>query len=252
MNWAEIIVQFKQLSILGFAKFKAGVENIFFHNRSNQKILLKIALNVFVLTLILMILFNYPSVFSKMALKIASKERNYADSTALASFESNLNKSISALNNKLSARIPKNHYMVINTASNEFALYKGNELIKADKCSTGSYILLKKGNKQEWMFKTPKGEFKIRGKTKEPVWKKPDWAFVEEGLPVPSPNHSSRFEYGVLGDYSLNLGDGYLIHGTLFQRFLGLPVTHGCIRLNDENLALVYKNMSIGSKVFIY
>ena len=71
-----------------------------------------------------------------------------------------------------------------------------------------------------WMFKTPKGVFQIRGKTTSPVWKKPDWAFVEEGLPVPSVNHNSRFEYGVLGDYALSLGDGYMIHGTLYQRFL--------------------------------
>lgn len=160
---------------------------------------------------------------------------------------------VAALDKKLSANIPKNSYLVVNSTANEFYLYKGTNLIKSDICSTGSYILLK-GNdsKKEWMFKTPKGEFKILNKTKDPVWKKPDWAFVEEGLPVPSANHSSRFEYGVLGDYSLSIGDGYLIHGTLYQRFLGLPVTHGCIRLNDANLELVYKSLPIGAKVYIF
>ena len=102
------------------------------------------------------------------------------------------------------------------------------------------------------MFKTPKGEFRIQYKTTSPVWKKPDWAFIEEGLPVPSIDHYSRYEYGVLGDYALSLGRGYLIHGTLYQRFLGLPVTHGCIRLNDENLKLIYNSLSEGSKVYIY
>tara|TARA_A100000171_G_scaffold51544_1_gene66192 strand:+ start:371 stop:1027 length:657 start_codon:yes stop_codon:yes gene_type:complete len=160
---------------------------------------------------------------------------------------------LAVLDKKLSANIPKNNYLVVNSTVNEFYLYKGTNLIKSDICSTGSYILLKgNDNKKQWMFKTPKGEFKILNKTKDPVWKKPDWAFVEEGLPVPSPNHSSRFEYGVLGDYSLSIGDGYLIHGTLYQRFLGLPVTHGCIRLDDANLELVYKSLPIGSKVFIF
>jgi len=160
---------------------------------------------------------------------------------------------LAVLDKKLSANIPKNNYLVVNSTVNEFYLYKGKDLIKSDICSTGSYILLK-GNdsKKQWMFKTPKGEFKILNKTKDPVWKKPDWAFIEDGLPVPSPNHSSRFEYGVLGDYSLSIGDGYLIHGTLYQRFLGLPVTHGCIRLDDANLELVYKSLPIGSKVFIF
>lgn len=159
---------------------------------------------------------------------------------------------IKLLNFKLAMKTPKSHYLIINSASNEFSLYKGETLVKRDKCSTGSYVLLKNGDQQQWMFKTPKGEFRIQGKTTSPVWKKPDWAFIEEGVPVPSANHHSRFEYGVLGDYALNLGNGYLIHGTLYQRFLGLPVTHGCIRLNDENLDLVYKSLSQGAKVYIY
>lgn len=163
-----------------------------------------------------------------------------------------LNLDISRLNRQLDSRLPRSWYLVINSSSNEFTLFNGKELIKRDKCSTGSYILLKNGEDQQWMFKTPKGEFRILGKTTAPVWKKPDWAFVEEGLPVPPANHYSRFEYGVMGDYALNLGQGYLIHGTLYQRFLGLPVTHGCIRLNDENLELIYRSLPVGSKVYIY
>jgi L,D-transpeptidase ErfK/SrfK len=163
-----------------------------------------------------------------------------------------IEREIAQLDKKLNAKRPASYYLVINSASNEFALYRGDKMIKTDKCSTGSYILLKNGAEQQWMFKTPKGEFRIQGKTTSPVWKKPDWAFVEDGLPVPSANHYTRFEYGVLGDYALSLGDGYLIHGTLYQRFLGLPVTHGCIRLNDENLELVYRSLQVGSKVYIY
>ncbi len=163
-----------------------------------------------------------------------------------------IKKEITLLDKKLLSKKPKSNYLVINSTSNEFKLYKGDKLVKSDKCSTGSYILLKNGENEQWMFKTPKGEFRIQGKTTSPVWKKPDWAFVEEGKPVPSSNHSSRFEYGVLGDYALSLGHGYLIHGTLYQRFLGLPVTHGCIRLNDENLELVYHSLQVGSKVYIF
>ena len=159
---------------------------------------------------------------------------------------------IAALDRKLNAKKPKSYYLIINSASNEFTLCKGDKMIKKDKCSTGSYILLKNGEEEQWLFKTPKGEFRVQGKTTSPVWKKPDWAFIEEGLPVPPPNYYTRFEYGVLGDYALNLGQGYLIHGTLYQRFLGLPVTHGCIRLNDENLELVYRSLRQGSKVYIY
>ena len=131
-------------------------------------------------------------------------------------------------------------------------LYKGNWLVRKGVCSTGSYVRLEYDGQKRWIFRTPKGLFQIRSKTKNPVWKKPDWAFVEEGKSIPPPDHASRFEYGVLGDYSLSLGDGYLIHGTLYQRMLGMPVTHGCIRLGDADLETVYNTMKPGDRVLIY
>ncbi|WP_286756570.1 L,D-transpeptidase [Roseivirga sp. UBA838] len=198
---------------------------------------------------VLVVLFNLQPL--AIALVTISWSPGVSDSTLMA-LEHTGQKELEELDQKLRANVPKGHYLVVNSTVNEFYLYKGEQMVKKDICSTGSYVLLKKSEKEKWMFKTPKGEFRIRNKTKDPVWKKPDWAFVEEGLPVPSANHPSRFEYGVLGDYSLSLGDGYLIHGTLFQRFLGLPVTHGCIRLDDENLELVYKSLPMGSKVFIF
>jgi len=143
-------------------------------------------------------------------------------------------------------------YIVINTTDNKFALYKNKQLIREGSCSTGSFTMLKgKGNKK-WVFKTPRGQFTVRGKRTNPVWTRPDWSFVEEGLPIPSPRDESRYEPGVLGDYALTLGDGYMIHGTIYKRFLGMPVTHGCVRLNDEDLDVVFHTLNVGSKVYIY
>lgn len=184
--------------------------------------------------------------------KADNRKLEHLSTEALAEVEKELLREINTTQWKLKRKTPRSYYLVINSTLNEFELYRGGELIKNDKCSTGSYILLKNGVDQEWLFKTPRGEFRIQGKTTAPVWKKPDWAFVEEGLKVPEANHHSRFEYGVLGDYALSLGQGYLIHGTLYQRFIGLPVTHGCVRMNDENLELVYNSLQVGSKVFVY
>ncbi|HOO99115.1 MAG TPA: L,D-transpeptidase family protein [Bacteroidales bacterium] len=143
-------------------------------------------------------------------------------------------------------------YLVINTTDNLFYLYRNRKLVREGHCSTGSFKLLKTEEGRSWIFKTPKGKFTILGKTTNPSWKKPDWAFIEEGLPVPSADHHSRFEYGVLGEYALSLGDGYLIHGTIYKRFLGMPVTHGCVRMNDEDLEAVFYTLNIGSKVYIF
>ena len=160
---------------------------------------------------------------------------------------------ITRLDRKLAGFIPTQTYMVINTTDNRFFLYKSGKLIREGFCSSGSYTLLRtEDGEKEWIFRTPKGRFTIHGKITDPPWRRPDWAFVEEGLPIPSESDPSRWEYGVLGDYALSLGDGYLIHGTIYKRFLGMPVTHGCIRLNDDDLKAVYNSLNIGSKVYIY
>ncbi len=163
-----------------------------------------------------------------------------------------LKKQVELLNRKINRLTPGSVFLTINTTENSFRLYKNNQVIWRGKCSTGSFVHLEVDSTKSYLFETPKGALTVQSKITNPVWRKPDWAFIEEGLPVPPQNHSSRYERGVLGDYALSLGDGYLIHGTLYQRLLGMPVTHGCVRMGDEDLEMVFKNMQVGSKVFIY
>ena len=166
--------------------------------------------------------------------------------------DKDLTDDIGRLQKKLERLTPGGVYIITNTSDNHFYLYQNRKMIREGLCSTGSYIKLETDGKKNYVFETPKGVFTVKGKITNPVWHKPDWAFIEEGLPVPPAGDPSRFEYGVLGDYALALGDGYMIHGTLYKRFLGQPVTHGCVRLNDEDLEAVYKTLPIGAKVFIY
>lgn len=163
-----------------------------------------------------------------------------------------LTKEVSTLKQKFTNLTPSDPYIVVNTTYNRFKLYKNRKQIREGFCSTGSYTLLKSHDKREWIFHTPKGMYKVQGKVTNPVWRRPDWSFVEEGLPIPPANDPSRWEAGVLGDYALSIGNGYLIHGTIYKRFLGMPVTHGCIRMNDDDLEAVYKTLEIGSKVYVY
>ena len=147
---------------------------------------------------------------------------------------------------------PDRPAIIVNTYDNTFILKRQGQTLRSGKCSTGSSILLKSRDRREWIFQTPRGQFAIIAKVESPVWHMPDWAFVEEGKPVPPVGAPERDEGGVLGDYALHFGNGYMIHGTLYQRFLGLPVTHGCIRMGDEDLKAVYGALEIGSPVFIY
>ena len=174
------------------------------------------------------------------------KEPLYKKQTSL------LTKDVQRLSLKVNGYTSGQSYIVINTIENRFYLYTNKKLIREGFCSSGSYMMLQTAKNKKWVFKTPKGKYWIHGKTTNPVWKRPDWSFVEEGSPIPSANDDSRYEYGVLGDYALALGDGYMIHGTIYKRFLGMPVTHGCVRLNDDDLKIVFNTLNIGSKVYIF
>lgn len=157
------------------------------------------------------------------------------------------------LRNRLDELQPRGAYIVVNTTINMLQLRENGDVLLDAVCSTGSDSeLISPGGRRRWVFSTPKGVFKVLRKMVAPVWLKPDWAFIEEGVPVPPAGSPERREEGVLGMYGLCFGDGYLIHGTLFDRFLGQSVTHGCIRLGDDDLELVYKASGVGTPIYIY
>ena len=158
----------------------------------------------------------------------------------------------SVLKKKISSLSPKGIYIVIDTARNKLYLKKGDVTLREAVISSGSgNVLTDPSGKRTWVFDTPRGEHSVKSKIENPDWVKPDWAFVEEGEEIPS-NYGDRVESGMLGDYALAIGNGYLIHGTLYTRMLGRNVTHGCVRVGDEDLEYVFKNTPIGSKVIIF
>jgi len=159
-----------------------------------------------------------------------------------------------ALEKRLVALRPKQAttYLVIDTGRNLLFMHEdGRETLRAV-CSTGSgRALVDPKRKRRWVFDTPRGEFFIRAKHPNPVWIKPDWAFLEVGEPIPR-LLAERLAPAELGAYAMDLGDGYLIHGTLYQRALGMSITHGCVRLGDNELETVYKKVRVGTPVYIY
>lgn len=159
---------------------------------------------------------------------------------------------ISLLRNKLSDLIPEKPYIIINTTDNRFELRNSKDTIRTGVCSTGKDVLLIGPKGKKWLFKTPKGMFSVLLKRRDAPWIKPDWAYIEEGMKPPSARSDDRIEYGSLGKYQISIGDNYMLHGTLYKRFLGLPVTHGCVRLGDEDLEVIFNNLEKGSKVFIF
>jgi hypothetical protein len=69
---------------------------------------------------------------------------------------------------------------------------------------------------------------------------------------IPPMGTINRRVNGVLGQYRLDLGEGFLLHGTPFKNSIGLAATHGCVRLRDEDILWLYENVPVGTKVYIY
>ncbi|MDB4909561.1 MAG: ErfK/YbiS/YcfS/YnhG family protein, partial [Gemmatimonadetes bacterium] len=74
----------------------------------------------------------------------------------------------------------------------------------------------------------------------------------DDTLYMPPLGTKNRRIYGELGSYRLDMGDGYLIHGTPEESTVGDAVTHGCVRLKEDDITWLYANVPNGTSVYIY
>ena len=105
--------------------------------------------------------------------------------------------------------------------------------------------------KMDW--RTPLGVTHVIQKQKDPTWYPPESVRKEhaaDGDPLPSmvpPGPQNP-----LGAYAMRLAAGngtYLIHGTNNPRAVGLPVTHGCIRMYPDDVAALFPLIPVGTPV---
>jgi len=69
---------------------------------------------------------------------------------------------------------------------------------------------------------------------------------------VPPYGTSARRYLGVMGTRRLELGDGYGIHGTDHPETIGQSVSHGCVRMRNEDIEKLYPMVPVGTPVYIY
>lgn len=141
--------------------------------------------------------------------------------------------------------------ITVDVSTNKAYLFQDGQLLARSPSATGSNRSLIHGE-DEWLFRTPMGHMKVLRKVTDPVWRKPDWAYVEAGDRVPPPDSPKRLIHGHLGRYALDLGDGIMIHGTDDPASIGRRVSHGCIRLPKQMLRMVYTKAKVGTDVFVY
>lgn len=107
--------------------------------------------------------------------------------------------------------------------------------------------------KMDW--KTPLGETSIIQKVRNPNWYPPASIrkeHIANGDPLPSV--VSPGPENPLGEFKMRLavrpGD-YLIHGTNNPLAVGMPVTHGCIRMYPEDIAALFPTVPLGTRVYL-
>lgn len=157
-------------------------------------------------------------------------------------------------------------------------------------------------------FHTPRGQRRVLAKETDPVWRPPEWHYLEraarEGLEpvhleagreyilgdgthieirddqvgrvnrfgnfwpftpgteiifdekiyIPPLGTAQRQVPDALGTRKLDLGNGYLIHGTHIYNSdsVGQAVSHGCIRMRNDEVEALYELVPVGTPVFIY
>lgn len=75
---------------------------------------------------------------------------------------------------------------------------------------------------------------------------------VGNKLIMPPFGTNQRRYTGVLGANRLYLGDGYGIHGTDAPWTIGQSVSHGCIRVRNEDIETLFRIVDVGTPVYVY
>jgi len=108
--------------------------------------------------------------------------------------------------------------------------------------------------RRDWQ--TPRAEFRVRGKTKNPTWVIPE-SIKEERLRdkgLTGDFIAGGVPENPLGKYRIELTlPSYAIHGTNKNWGVGMQVSHGCVRMYPEDIAAFFPLVQIGSKGrFVY
>ena len=105
--------------------------------------------------------------------------------------------------------------------------------------------------KMDW--RTPLGVTRIVSKVRNPPWYPPESVrkeHADRGEPLPKVVPAGPDN--PLGAFAMRLAipsGSYLIHGTNDPRAVGMPVTHGCIRMYPEDIAALFPLVPVGTTV---
>ncbi|MEX2253561.1 MAG: L,D-transpeptidase/peptidoglycan binding protein [Thermoleophilaceae bacterium] len=128
-------------------------------------------------------------------------------------------------------------YITIDRAGFTLRLFKDLELVEEYTIAVGASG-----------YDTPTGLYSITDKTVDPTWYVPDaeWAGDLAGTVVPGGSPDNPLVARWLGFYS-----GAGIHGTNDIASLGSAASHGCIRMDPDQVIELYDRVPVGTPLYI-
>ena len=112
-------------------------------------------------------------------------------------------------------------------------LHRDNRLIASYRVAIGQ---------PKW--ETPVGTFRIRQMVKNPTWKHP---LTDEIFPPGDANPLGDRWLGFAADEQMKLG----FHGTKDETLIGQAVSHGCLRMKNSEVRMLFDQVSIGTEVIV-
>jgi lipoprotein-anchoring transpeptidase ErfK/SrfK len=99
-------------------------------------------------------------------------------------------------------------------------------------------------------WQTPTGVFRVTDKLVDPDWVQFDWndpSHVIRTVPPGPDNPLGRRWIGFASGYGWQIG----FHGTPHPELLGQAVSHGCVRMRNEDVVKVYDRVTVGTVVIV-
>ncbi len=122
-------------------------------------------------------------------------------------------------------------HLVVRLKARRVFVYQGDKVLKSFPVAIG---------KAGW--ETPKGSFKVFSMEVDPIFK----SFKTGEYIYPGPNNPLGPRWiGIWTDGKTQLG----FHGTNQPKLIGRAVSHGCIRMKNEDVMKLYEKVKIGTLV---
>ncbi|MCP2726884.1 L,D-transpeptidase [Limnofasciculus baicalensis] len=93
-------------------------------------------------------------------------------------------------------------------------------------------------------WETPTGTFKVLKKIRNPVWVQP---ITEKHIPVGIDNPLGDRWIGFWADERHQIG----FHGTNDEKLVGQAISHGCLRMRNQDIRALYNQVTLGTPVIV-